>query len=140
MKQFWMISPLALFALIMTLSQSKIVQPNGLSSTNEPIIYSDSSIIQYPANIKAIIDAKCYECHSEKGKDDDAKDELMWDDISRLSKMDQVYTMDAIIESIEDNEMPPEDYVKKHPGAALTKEEAKQLIEWADAIASKLME
>lgn len=139
MKHFWMISPLVLLAAVLTLSQSPIQQ--GPLGVNEPLaIATDSTIIQYPAKIKAIIDAKCYDCHSAKGEDEEAKEELLWDDLTKLSKIDQMYSMDAIIESIEDGEMPPEDYIKKHPEAALSKEEAKQLIEWADAIASKLME
>jgi uncharacterized membrane protein len=140
MKHFWMISPLALFATLLLLSQSEIQQENPANADDTTTMVSDSSVIQYPANIRAIIDAKCYDCHSEKGDDDEAKEELMWDDLTKLSKMDQLYSMDAIIESIQDGEMPPEDYVKKHPKAALSKEEAKQLIDWADAIASKLME
>lgn len=139
MKHFWMISPLALLAVILTLGQSPIRQ--HMVSVNERVAMApDSSIIQYPAKIKAIIDAKCYDCHSANGEDEEAKEELLWDDLTKLSKIDQMYSMDAIIESIEDGEMPPEDYVKKHPEAALSKEEAKQLIEWADAIASKLLE
>lgn len=139
MKHFWMISPLVLLAAVLTLSQSPIQQnPLGV---NEPLaIATDSTIIQYPAKIRAIIDSKCYDCHSAKGEDEEAKEDLLWDDLTKLSKIDQMYSMDAIIESIEDGEMPPEDYIKKHPEAALSKEEAKQLIEWADAIASKLME
>jgi exonuclease VII small subunit len=64
----------------------------------------------------------------------------MWDKLNQLSKMDQMFTMDEIIESIEEGEMPPEDHIKEHPEAALTKEEAKTLIEWADAIATKLLD
>lgn len=140
MKNFWMISPLVVFAAILTLSQSAVRQLDIPASTDRTGIAPDSSIIYYPPKVKALIDAKCYDCHSENGEDEEAKEELMWDALTGMSKIDQLYALDAIIESIEDEEMPPEDYVDDHPEAALSKEEAKLLIDWADAIADKLME
>lgn len=136
MKQFWVFSPL-LFVVLFFLGQNDL--PPALDQEEEPQSISLDSI-QFPTKVKAIIDAKCYDCHSEKGEDEEAKEELRWDNLNKLNNMDQLFTMDAIIESIEDGEMPPEDHLKKHPGDALSKEEAKHLIEWADAIASKLME
>lgn len=136
MKQFWMFSPLV-FGVLFFLGQ------NDLPATGQheqEQFFSQLDSIQFPAKVKAIIDAKCYDCHSDKGEDEEAKEELLWDNLNKLSKMDQLFSMDAIIESIEDGEMPPEDHIKKHPKDALSKEEAKLLIEWADAIASKLME
>lgn len=136
MKRFWMFSPLLLGTLI-------FLGQNDLPSTidqNHQQTFSKLDTIQYPAKVKSIIDAKCYDCHSEKGDDDEAKEELLWDNLNKLSKMDLLFSMDAIIESVEEGEMPPEDHIKKHPKDALSKEEAKLLIEWADAIAAKLME
>lgn len=140
MKHFWMISPLSLFGLILLLGRQPLETP--LVSSTEPIVQTahGDSLLTYPPKIRAIIDLKCYDCHSEKGKDKEAKEELLWDDLGKLSKMDLMYTMDAIVESIEEAEMPPKDYIQDHPKAALTKEEAKLLIEWADGIASKIME
>lgn len=136
MKQFWMFSPLV-FGVLFFLGQNDLPATGQLEQ--EQIFFQLDSI-QFPAKVKAIIDAKCYDCHSDKGEDEEAKEELLWDNLNKLSKMDQLFSMDAIIESIEDGEMPPEDHIKKHPKDALSKEEAKLLIEWADAIASKLME
>lgn len=136
MKRFWMFSPLLLGALIF-LGQNDL--PSTID-TNYDRAFIKLDTIHYPAKVKSIIDAKCYDCHSEKGDDDEAKEELLWDNLNKLSKMDLLFSMDAIIESIEEGEMPPEDHIKKHPKDALSKEEAKLLIEWADAIAAKLME
>lgn len=136
MKPFWMISPLFLAVFFW-------LGPKGLPDqiTDKPnSALPPLDTIQYPANIKAIIDNKCYDCHSEKGEDEEAKEELLWDNLNKLSNMDQLFSMDAIVESIEDGEMPPEDHIKKHPEAALSKEEAKLLIDWAEAIAAKLLE
>lgn len=136
MKRFWMLSPLLLGALLF-LGQNDL--PTTILQNNEASSAKLDSI-EYPANVKSVIDAKCYDCHSEKGDDEEAKEELLWDNLSKLNNMDLLFSMDAIIESIEEGEMPPEDHLKKHPKDALTKEEAKLLIDWADAIASKLME
>ena len=136
MKHFWMISPVFLAVLFW-------LGPNGLPDSATHAVDTSPvplDTIQYPANVKTIIDNKCYDCHSEKGDDEDAKEELLWDNINKLSKMDQLFTMDAIVESIEDGEMPPEDHLKKHPEDALSKEEAKLLIDWAEGIAAKLLE
>lgn len=138
MNRYWMFTPAIFFALFFlgqleTPSQTRIDEKGVLPLPSD-------SLIQYTGKVKAIIDAKCYDCHSEKGDDEEAKEELLWDELPKLGKMDQLFSMDAIIESIEDGEMPPEDHIKKHPEAALSKEEAKILIQWADAIATKLME
>ena len=139
MKHFWSLSPILLFALIFSLSQTNI-QSRITEQASETEFAVSDTIIQYTAEVRAIIDAKCYDCHSDKGEDEEAKEELLWDELPNLSNMDKLYSMDAIIESVEEGEMPPEDYLKKHPEAALTTEEAKLIIDWADAIASKLME
>lgn len=140
MKHFSIFSPFILFVIIAGLSAAPTPTPPAHADGDAYQIASDSSLLTYPVKVKAIIDAKCYDCHSVKGTDDDAKDELMWDDLPKLSKIDLMYTMDAIVESIDEGEMPPKDHIKKHPNDALTKEEAKLLRDWADGIASKIME
>ncbi len=100
----------------------------------------DSVVIQYTGKIKTIIDQKCYDCHSPEGDDEKAREELLWTELPKMDKIDQVYALDAIIESIEKGDMPPEKYIKKHPEAKLSAEEAKILIKWADELATKLYE
>ncbi|MEZ5044491.1 MAG: heme-binding domain-containing protein [Saprospiraceae bacterium] len=141
MKTALKLIPISILTLLVFLGNTSVpdttLAPYG---TGETLTTTDSVIIQYTGKIKTIIDAKCYDCHSEKGKDEDAKKELLWDQLPKLAKMDQVYALDAIIESLEKNEMPPEDHLKKHPEDKLTKEETKLLMDWADALATKLFE
>lgn len=99
----------------------------------------DSVEIRYTGRVKAIIDAKCYDCHSAKGEEK-AREELMWDELPRLGKMDQVYALDAIVETLEKDEMPPRDYLKKHPEDKLTAEEVRILVDWANALADKILD
>lgn len=101
-------------------------------------IDADSVIIKYTGRIKTIIDEKCYDCHSEKGDDEDAKKDLLWDELPKLDKTDQVYALDAIVESVEKGDMPPPKHVRWNPSKKLTQEEAKLLMDWANDLADKL--
>lgn len=93
----------------------------------------------FPAEVKKVVDAKCYGCHSVKGQSDDAKDALMWDSLPGLPRKQMVATLDEIIEVLEDNAMPPEDVVKKYPEMKLTAADKSTLMKWADAKADSLL-
>jgi hypothetical protein len=94
---------------------------------------------EYPANVKAVIDLKCYGCHNLEGKSADAKKGLLWDSIPSYSKAKQVAKLDDIIGVLDDGSMPPEKFVEKKPEAKLTKEESKILKSWAEKTAGNLM-
>ncbi len=96
--------------------------------------------IDMPDDVKSVVDDKCYGCHSADGKSDKAKDALMWDDISKLSKVKMIGKLDDISEVIEKGEMPPEKFLEKFPDKKLTDEESKLLKEWADSSANKILE
>lgn len=93
----------------------------------------------YPVAVKAVIDKKCYGCHSDKGKSQDAKDALMWDSLPGLSKIKIVATMEDIIEVLEKNQMPPEEVVDKYPEMRLLSEENELLRSWAEAKGDSLL-
>jgi mono/diheme cytochrome c family protein len=93
----------------------------------------------YPVAVKAVIDKKCYGCHSVKGKSQDAKDALMWDSLPGLPKIKIVATLDDMIEVLEKNEMPPEEVVKKYPEMRLLPEENELLRSWAEVKADSLL-
>ena len=86
-----------------------------------------------------MIDAKCYGCHSEKGKSKDAKDALMWDNLPNLQKSRIVATLDDIIGVLKENTMPPEDVIKKYPEMKLLPQEKKTLLSWAESRADSLL-
>jgi hypothetical protein len=98
-----------------------------------------ADIFIYPAGVKKVIDQKCYDCHSVKGKSHDAKDALMWDDLPKLEKSEVVATLDNIIEVLEEGAMPPEEVIEKYPDAKLLPEEKDILHAWAQAIADSLL-
>ena len=93
----------------------------------------------FPKKVKAVIDQKCYGCHSVDGKSDDAKKALRWDMMQEYDKSKLVSLMDEIIEVIDEGEMPPKKMVEKKPEMKLTEKEASTLKNWAEKEAEKLL-
>ncbi len=95
--------------------------------------------IVLPADVKAVVDNKCYGCHSVDGQSDDAKEGLMWDSIPHYSKARQIAVLDDIAEVLEKNEMPPAKFLESHPDAKISPAESKLLQKWAENTADELM-
>ena len=112
--------------------------PGSEKTANAAYARADTVLIEYKGRIKEIIDQKCYDCHSEQGDDEEAKEELLWDELPKLGPMDQVFTLDAIAEAVEDGDMPPFLHVLWRPGRKLTDEEAKLLINWARDLSERI--
>jgi hypothetical protein len=104
----------------------------------------DISVIQQvgitiPADVKAVVDNKCYGCHSKDGRSDEAKKDLMWDSIPLYPKERQIAVLDDISKVIEKGKMPPEKMIEMHPEAAITKEQGELIKKWAETTADDLM-
>ncbi len=93
----------------------------------------------YPEKIKTILDNSCWGCHSEKGQSDKAKEALRWDLFGDLSKAKKVATFDAIVDVLENNEMPPKKFLENYPDAKPSHKQVKTLLKWANEEADKLM-
>ena len=126
---------------IITIAAGVLVLIAGALSgkVDHQFIPMQEQVFTYPENIKAIIDNKCYSCHSLKGESEDARDVLMWDDLPTLSKVMQIATLDAIIGTLDEGTMPPETEVKNKPDAQLTDEEFTLLRDWAESTADNLL-
>jgi len=96
-------------------------------------------VIEYPDQVKAIIDNKCYGCHSIQGKLQDARDALIWDSLPSLSKARQVAALDVIIEVLDEGTMPPQKRIEADPDAKLTEAEHNTLRNWAETTADDLL-
>lgn len=116
------------------------ILPAGDSGSEKAFVRPDTVIVEYTGRIKTIIEEKCYDCHSEDGDDEEAKEELLWDELPKMDPMDQVYVLDAIVESVEEGEMPPPKHVFWNPRKKLSPEERELLIAWAKDLADKLYE
>ncbi len=95
--------------------------------------------ITFPTDVKAVIDNKCYGCHSMDGKSDEAKEDMMWDSIPLYPKARQIAVLDDISDVLEKGKMPPEKMIEMHPEAALTPEQADLLRNWAETTADDLL-
>ncbi len=93
----------------------------------------------YPEKVKTILDNSCWGCHSEKGQSDKAKKALRWDTFGELSKAKKVAAFDAIIDVLENEEMPPEKFIEKYPDAKPSAKDVKTLLKWANKEADNLM-
>jgi hypothetical protein len=95
--------------------------------------------ITFPSDVKAVIDNKCYGCHSKDGKSEEAKEDMMWDSIPLYPKARQIAVLDDISDVLEKGKMPPEKMIEMHPEAALTKDQVALLRNWAENTADGLM-
>lgn len=95
--------------------------------------------IDMPENVKAVIDNKCFGCHSAESQNDKAKEKLRWDQLDQLSKAKLVSTFSDIEEVLDEGKMPPEKFLEKRPEKKLTDEEKQILKSWAVSTAENLM-
>lgn len=93
----------------------------------------------FPAEVKKVIDSKCYGCHSAQGQSKDAKDALMWDSLPNLNKSGMVAALDDIVKELRKKGMPPAAVVKKYPEMKLLDAESKILQSWAELKADSLL-
>ena len=93
----------------------------------------------YPAEVKKVIDGKCYGCHSVNGKSADAKNALMWDSLPSLQKGKLVASLDDIIKVLREDEMPPARAIRQYPEMKLLPMEKKVLLSWAVSKADSLL-
>ena len=124
-----------LFTIVVPVLFIGFILNTGLP-VNQSIQKSGSA---YPAEVKKVIDNKCYGCHSDQGKSKDAKDALLWDSLPNLSKSSQIATLDDIIKVLKDKKMPPEGAVKKYPEMKMSPEETTILQSLAEKRAESLL-
>lgn len=124
-----------LFTIVVPVLFIGFILNTGLP-VNQSIQKSGSA---YPAEVKKVIDNKCYGCHSDQGKSKDAKDALLWDSLPNLSKSSQIATLEDIIKVLKDKKMPPEGAVKKYPEMKMSPEETTILQSWAEKRAESLL-
>jgi uncharacterized membrane protein len=95
--------------------------------------------ITFPADVKAVIDNKCYGCHSKDGRSEEAKEHMMWDSIPLYPQDRQIEVLDDIAEVLEKGKMPPEKMIEMHPEAKLSPDQVTLIKNWAETTADELM-
>jgi len=90
-----------------------------------------------PANVKAVVDQKCYGCHNVKSKNDKAKAKLDWDALGGLKKSKRLALVGKISEVLEKGEMPPAKFLEFKPEAKLSDADLATLKEWSASVGKK---
>ncbi len=94
--------------------------------------------VKIPKKANAVIEAKCYGCHSAEGRSDKAKAALRWDQLDSLSTDLQADKFAAIEKVLEEGSMPPARMVERNPDMKLTDAETALLAKWAGNMSKKL--
>jgi len=97
------------------------------------------SKMDMPENIKAIVDNSCYGCHNTESRNEKGKEKFKFDVLDDLSKAKQVAALEAVIEVMKEDAMPPKKFKEKYPDNVPSKDDSKKLIEWADSQAEKIL-
>lgn len=84
-----------------------------------------------PENVKAVISAKCFGCHSNDAKNDKSKEKLNFSTFGNLSLVKKIAAYGSIVEVMEDNEMPPKKFLERFPDKKISDKEQTLLLDWA---------
>jgi uncharacterized membrane protein len=104
----------------------------GISlTTAEPEIVHLAMSPEMPANVKAIVDQKCYGCHNAESKNEKGKAKLDWDALEAAKKSKAMATMGKIAEVLAEGTMPPAKFLENKPEGKLTEEEVATLKQWS---------
>ena len=92
---------------------------------------SSAPAADLPAEVKAVVDKKCYGCHNANSKNEKGKAKLDWDVLAKQKKSKRVGTMGKISEVLEKGAMPPKKFLEMKPEAALSEAELATLVSWS---------
>ena len=118
MKKLFII-PFAVFIGLLFLQGKSAMNPSTAPNT------------ELPADVKAVVDKKCYGCHNANSKNEKGKAKLDWDALAKLKKSKRAGTMGKISEVLEKGEMPPKKFLENKPEAALSEAELATLVAWS---------
>lgn len=123
MKKRFLIPTLAVLSLLFFQGTTKTV-----SNSENTLHVMEADM---PANVKAVVDQKCYGCHNAESKNEKGKKKLDWDDFEASKRSKQIATKGKILEALENGDMPPAKFLENKPEGKLTKEEVATLMEWS---------
>ncbi|EON75397.1 hypothetical protein ADIS_4101 [Lunatimonas lonarensis] len=123
MKKLFLLPALALLGLLFF---------QGTTKTSNGYEVSPLEIMpDMPANVKAVVDQKCYGCHNAESKNDKGKAKLDWDAFEASKKSKQVAVMKKINEVVVNGDMPPKKYLENRPEGKLSEADIATLTSWS---------
>lgn len=97
----------------------------------------DDIPIKISKKADAVIQNKCYGCHSPDAKGDKSKAALNWDELSGLDNATQLEKLNNIASVISKGSMPPKKFLEKMPEKALTAAETAAMSKWVSKAIKK---
>ena len=145
---------LIILGLIVTFVCLQFIQPEKNDSAP-----GDNHIVargDLPEKIKALLEESCFDCHSNYTRypwyDNiapsswyvarhirEGKDKLNFSDWGKLEAFDKITSLVAIREQVNSGEMPLRSYLLLHRKAHLTKEQVKEISDWADKLSEQIL-
>ncbi|MCH6236238.1 heme-binding domain-containing protein [Cognataquiflexum rubidum] len=123
MKKTFLFPTLAILGLLFIQGTSK--------SVSESEIELHAMAPDMPANVKAVVEQKCYGCHNAESKNEKGKAKLDWDAFEATKKSKQLATMAKINETLAKGEMPPAKFLENKPEGKLSESDLATLMEWS---------
>lgn len=135
-------------AVIAVAHEGKPHKPAEKPATDASKLALEKINVQYVQNIKPLFQNKCFDCHSSQIKEPwyrnlpgakqlidhdvrEAKEHLdLESDFPFKSHATPIEDLEAIEETVRENEMPPLRYKVMHPGSSLTDEEKQKIYQW----------
>lgn len=131
--------------------------PNHLPENSDDLSNDLLEVETLPGEIVTMLRESCYDCHSSQVKYPwyshlapvswlvakdvrEGRDELNLSDWGRLEKRKKIKALSGIAEEVEKGNMPLPIYITMHPGAKLSDEQKKILVEWSNALSNRLFE
>jgi uncharacterized membrane protein len=123
MKKQFLISTLAILGLLFFQGTTKKISD---SENTLHVVEADM-----PANVKAVVDQKCYGCHNAESKNEKGKAKLDWDAFEASKRSKQLATKSKILEALENGDMPPAKFLENKPEGKLSEAELAMMMEWS---------
>lgn len=140
-------SQIVLVVFIVLLIAIQFIRPER-NIENNPSRYDIFHKTGQPAEITAIVQSTCYDCHSNRtaypwyasvapvswiiaDHVKEGKDHLNFSAWKLLDKSQQQHALEEIVEVLEKQEMPLKPYQWLHSDATMTAEKSAQIINWA---------
>jgi competence CoiA-like predicted nuclease len=146
LKRVFLIA-LTIFVAIQFIRPAKNITAKEKDNSKNDI----SSIYPVPENVKNILKASCYDCHSNNTyypwysniqpigwwmqfHVEEGKLELNFNEFASYNKKKQHKKLEELIEEVKENKMPLPSYVKMHKKASLTQHQKYILIDWVNSL------
>lgn len=124
MKKLFLLSSAALIGLLFFQATSK---PESEPETITHTMMASNM----PADVKAIVETKCYGCHNVNSKNEKGKAKLDWDAFEAAKKSKQLAAKGKINEVLVKGDMPPKKFLENKPEGKLTEAELATLMAWS---------